>query len=433
MTRTSSDKLIILERPPITERAILACLALPQNSDEDVEESLAELKQLAWTAGADPVLTVIQRRDTPHPGTHLGSGKVEEIKNAVAELEADVVIFDSELSPRQGSKLEDLLECKVVDRTQLILDIFAQRAQTREGKHQVELAQLQYMLPRLAGRGSVMRQTGGIGVRGPGEQKLESDRRIIREKITRLKADLEVIRSQRRVQRHKRTGQALPQVALVGYTNAGKSSLLNALTKAHVLAEDKLFATLDPKVRQYVLPSGRPIVVADTVGFIRNLPHNLVAAFRATMEEVNESTLLLHVIDAAHPAMADHMAAVNLVLDEIKAAEIPVIKVYNKMDQLTPEHAENLRADRDPAVVISAQTGEGIDTLLDAIEQRLGTHDQRVHLRIPPSESALAARVHAEGRVREKSYDGDMMLLEVDFDENAPLLGVLAPYRVKTS
>lgn len=432
MTRTSSDKLIVLERPPITERAILARLALPQDSEEEVEESLAELQQLAWTAGADTVLTVVQRRDTPHPGTHIGSGKVEIIKNAVQEMDVDVVIFDSELSPRQGSKLEDLLECKVVDRTQLILDIFAQRAQTREGKHQVELAQLQYMLPRLAGRGSVMRQTGGIGVRGPGEQKLESDRRIIREKITRLKADLEGIRAQRRVQRHKRTEQARPQVALVGYTNAGKSSLLNALTQAHVLAEDKLFATLDPKVRQYVLPSGRPIVVADTVGFIRNLPHNLVAAFRATMEEVNESVLLLHVIDASHPAMADHVAAVELVLDEIKASEIPVVKVYNKMDRLSPEHAQSLRSDRDPSVVISAQTGEGLDTLLAAMERHLGTHDRHVRLRIPQSEAALAARVHAEGRVRNKDYDGETIVIDADLDANAPLLGLLAPYLVGT-
>ena len=293
----TNGKLIETDPAPHHERAVFARLALPADRPEDVEESLEELRLLADTAGARPVCTLIQRREAPHPGTLFGPGKVELIKAAVDENDADTLIVDSELSPTQGSKLERIVGCKVVDRTQLILDIFAQRAQTREGRLQVELAQLHYLLPRLAGRGAVMRQQGGIGVRGPGEQKLELDRRRIRERINRLKHDLEGVRSTRQEQRKTRVASTTGTIALVGYTNAGKSSLLNALTDADVLAEDKLFATLDPRVRRCTLPSGREILVADTVGFVRRLPHDLVAAFRATLEEVTLADIVLIVLD----------------------------------------------------------------------------------------------------------------------------------------
>jgi GTP-binding protein HflX len=428
MTRSTSDKLIEIPQRPVVERAILVRLALPEDTAREVDESLEELRALAWTAGAETVLTTVQRRDTPHGGTHIGAGKIESLKAAIEELGAEVVIFDSELSPRQGSNLEEMLGCKVVDRTQLILDIFAQRAQTREGKYQVELAQLQYLLPRLAGRGSIMRQQGGIGVRGPGEQKLELDRRLIREKIARLKDELEHVRAHRKVQRKKRSEQASGQVALVGYTNAGKSSLLNALSHAGVLAEDKLFATLDPRVRQLTLPRGRQIVLADTVGFIRRLPHMLVAAFRATLEEVNESALLLHVIDASHPAMRDHVRAVQQVLEEIGANDIPMLKVYNKSDCLDPDYIDQLRNGRDPAVVVSARTGAGLDDLLRAVDDHLAVTATRVTLRIPQAQSALAARVHALGRVLDTRYEDDCIVLDAEIE--APLRGQLADYLV---
>lgn len=418
MQTDGKQKLIDLPRPPIIERMILATLALPGASQPSIEESLDELGQLAWTAGAVVVATIVQHRPKPCPATLLGKGKLEEIKALVGELQADALVFDGELTARQGAHIEDTIGCKVIDRTQLILDIFAQHAQTREGKLQVELAQLSYILPRLAGRGSIMRQQGGIGVRGPGEQKLEIDRRRIRERIQRLRAELDAIRRNRTVQRKNRERGTTGKVVLVGYTNAGKSSLLNALTGADVLVEDKLFATLDPRVRKCALPSGRAFLLADTVGFVRKLPHTLVAAFRATLEVVNEADLLLLVIDAAHPAAAEHVRAVFSVLEEIDALDRSVVKVYNKIDKLSSERvAALIEPAREVAVAVSARTGAGLDALLDIIDRQLASTRRRVRLRIPQCNAAVLARIHQRGRVISQSYDGNDILIDAEIEE----------------
>ena len=421
-----TDKMIDLERPPITERAVLARLELPADKADEVEESLEEMKQLAWTAGADVVSTFVQRRDRPCPATLIGKGKVTQIKAAVEEQEVDLVLFDSDLSPAQASKLEELLEVKVLDRTQLILDIFAQRAQTNEGKHQVELAQLQYLLPRLSGRGSVMRQQGGIGVRGPGEQKLEMDRRIIRHRIERLRDDIESIRKSRQLQRKRRMDGAMGTVALVGYTNAGKSSLLNALANSDVLVENKLFATLDPRARKIQLPGRSEVVLTDTVGFIRKLPHSLVAAFRATLEEVNEADLLLLVADAAHPAVLDHIRAVHEVLDEIEVAGKPVILVFNKCDIADPGMIQQLLAGHGSRLAVSAHTGEGLERLLRTIERQMTADRIRVTLRIPQREAGIVSRIHRAGKVLSERYEDDDILIEAEIDRT--IEGLLGDY-----
>ncbi len=426
-----AGKLIELERPPITEKAILGRLVLPRDSDEEVEESLEEMRQLAWTAGAEIACTFLQRREKPCPGTLIGIGKAATMKAAVDEFGADLAIFDSDLTPAQGSKLEELLGVKVVDRTQLILDIFAQRAQTNEGKHQVELAQLQYLLPRLAGRGSIMRQQGGIGVRGPGEQKLEVDRRVIRTRIQRLQSEIEHIRRHRQTQRRKRVEGAVGTVALVGYTNAGKSSLLNRLADADVFVENKLFATLDPRSRRCRLPkqegaAQREVVLSDTVGFIRKLPHSLVAAFRATLEEVTEADLLLIVADASHPAVEDHLRAVHEVLEEIHALEKQAITVLNKTDIADEAAVRQLLWGAGARVAVSARTGDGCGALLEAIDQQLACARIQVTLRIPQSEGRLVARIHQQGRVLNQQYDANDILLEAEID---PVLhGALAGY-----
>lgn len=422
----TDDKLIELERPPITETAVLVRLVLPSDSDEEVEESLAEMGQLAWTAGAEVACTVVQRRAKPCPGTLVGAGKVDTIKAAVAELEADLVIFDTDLSPAQGAKLEKLLEVKVVDRTQLILDIFAMRAHTNEGKHQVELAQLQYMLPRLAGRGAVMRQQGGIGVRGPGEQKLEVDRRVIRRRIARLRGEIEHVRRSRRVQRKRRVQETVGTIALVGYTNAGKSSLLNALTGAEVFVENKLFATLDPRTRRCKLPSQREVTLSDTVGFIRKLPHSLVAAFRATLEEVNEADLLLLVADAAHPAVEDHIRAVYDVLEEIEAGDKPILMAFNKIDVAAVPDVQHLTWRHQPSVAVSARTGEGLDDLLQEVDRQLAATHRRVTVRIPQSQAGLVSRIHQSGRVLSQRYEDNAIIVEAEVDH--ALEGQLADY-----
>jgi GTP-binding protein HflX len=427
--RTKNEKLIEIERPPIVERVILARVALQTDRDEDVAESLAELGRLAWTAGGEVVATVVQQRDKPDPGYLFGRGKLEGIKAMAEELEADVLIVDCELSAKQGANIEDAIDLKVVDRTQLILDIFAQHAHTREGKLQVELAQLQYILPRLTGRGSIMRQQGGIGIRGPGEQKLEIDRRRIRERIALLGGQLDRIRAQRQVQRKNRARQAIGTVALVGYTNAGKSSLLNALTHAGVLVEDKLFATLDPRVRRLKLPSGQKVLLADTVGFVSKLPHGLVAAFRATLEQVTEADLLLLVIDAAHPAMEEQIDAVYKVLDEIGALELPLIKVYNKMDLVPEEQRGNLGESwRESSVAISARTGEGLEKLLIAVEERFSTKLQTVSLRIPQEEAGLLTRIHESGRILSQTYENNDILIEAEL--GVAMAAALAAYEV---
>ncbi len=423
-----SGKLIDLERPPVVETAILGRLVLPTDSDQAVEESLEEMRQLAWTAGANVACTFVQRRAKPCPGTLIGVGKAAEMKAAVDEFGANVVLFDSDLSPGQGSKLEEILGVKVVDRTQLILDIFAQRAQTNEGKHQVELAQLQYMLPRLAGRGSVMRQQGGIGVRGPGEQKLEVDRRVIRRHIQRLEASIENIRKSRRVQRQRRSEGAVGTVALVGYTNAGKSSLLNALAGADAFVENKLFATLDPRARRCKLPSQREAVLTDTVGFIRSLPHSLVAAFRATLEEVNEADLLLVVADAAHAAVHEHIQAVYEVLDEIHAMDKPRIVVFNKSDIAAPDNLRQLLWGGGVCMAVSAKTGEGLSELLAEVDKQLAAGFHLVRLSIPHSQAGVLARLRRTGRILSQEYGNDAILVEAEVD--SALERVVEPYLI---
>lgn len=439
------SKLIDIDRPPITERALLARLVLPRDLDEEVEESLAEMRRLAWTAGVEVVGTFVQRRGTPCPATLIGAGKVDQIRAAVDELEIDVVLFDSDLTPTQGSKLQKALGIKVLDRTQLILDIFAQRARTNEGKHQVELAQLQYTLPRLTGFGAQMaRLRHGVGTRGPGEQKIEVDRRVIRQRINRLRAELDEIRKHRRIQRKKRTEETVGAVALVGYTNAGKSSLLNALTRADVFVEDKLFATLDPTSRRCRLPHGGEAVITDTVGFIRKLPHGLVAAFRATLEEVNEADLILLVVDVsvdsgAAPAergrrdaptigVDEHIAAVMQVLEEIGALDKPIIRVYNKIDAADSDAVRQRLNQPGESVAVSALTGEGLPDLLDRIERHLSLRRERVMLRIPQHAARTVARVYERGRVYGREYDDNTVLLDAEL---APAdLGALSEFIV---
>ncbi|MFA6239724.1 MAG: GTPase HflX [Candidatus Hydrogenedentales bacterium] len=419
--------MIELERPPISENAILVRLALPSDSEDEIEESLGEMKRLAQTAGARVVCTFVQRRPQPCPATLIGAGKVRQIKIACEEYDADLVLVDSDLSPTQGSKLQEALDTKVLDRTQLILDIFAQRAKTNEGKLQVELAQLQYTLPRLTGRGvEMMRLGAGIGTRGPGEQKLEVDRRVIRRRLAHLQGEIEAIRRHRRLQRKQRNESSVGTVALVGYTNAGKSSLLNALTNADTFVEDKLFATLDPCSRKCPLPGGGHIILTDTVGFIRKLPHSLVAAFRATLEEVVEADVILLVADASHEGVLDHVKAVNEVLEEIEIGAAPIVRVFNKIDAANSAFVEELLAGPGECLAVSAHTGAGLEPLLVMIERTLSLTRSRVTLRIPQSDAGVVSRVYQQGRVHEQSYDGDSILLDAEID--TALKGIVGSY-----
>lgn len=348
------------------EKAILLALS----TGESVEGSLEELVQLVKTAGAEVLDSMVQRRDRPESATYIGKGKVQELALMVQELGATMVVVDAELSPSQQKNLEDALNVKVLDRPGIILDIFAQRAQTREGKLQVELAQLNYMLPRLAGRGETLsRLGGGIGTRGPGETKLEVDRRRIWKRISHLEEEIDTIKRQRQAQRKSREKQGVVVVALVGYTNSGKSTLLNALTNADVLTENKLFATLDPTTRRLYLPEGETVLLSDTVGFIQHLPHQLVAAFRATLEEVTEADILLHVVDASHPDVWDQIQAVRTVLGELHAEDKPTIAVLNKIDRLTNKGSlRKLLEELPNAVAISAKRKEGFPELIDKIQ-----------------------------------------------------------------
>ncbi len=342
------------------ERAALVGLVSGSARRIEAEHSMDELAGLADAAGASVVLRMLQERSRPDPATFIGSGKVANLAAACAEADAGLVIFDNELTPAQLRQLEEKLERKVIDRTQLILDIFARRARTREGKWQVELAQLKYLLPRLVGAGAALsRLGGGIGTRGPGETKLETDRRRIRARIQAIQREIDQVRQRRSQLRERRQKQSVPTVALVGYTNAGKTTLFNRLTNERAVASDALFVTLDPLVRQVRLPDSRELLVSDTVGFIDRLPHALVAAFRATLEEVAEAELALHVIDAATPDRDRHIAAVRRVLEEVGAADVPFIEVYNKVDAITPDERRRLRAADPAAALISASLRRG--------------------------------------------------------------------------
>ena len=364
--------------PAPAERAALVGLVTPSTRG-DADHSLDELAGLADAAGATVVLRMLQERPRPDPATFIGSGKVASLAAACDEADVDVVIFDNELSPAQLRQLEERVERKVIDRTQLILDIFARRARTREGKWQVELAQLKYLLPRLVGSGTALsRLGGGIGTRGPGETKLESDRRRIRVRIQAIQREIDQVRQRRSQLRERRQKQSVPTVALVGYTNAGKTTLFNRLTDETAVVSDALFVTLDPLVRRVRLPDNRELLVSDTVGFIDRLPHALVAAFSATLEEVAEADLILHVIDSGTPDRERQMAAVRRVLEEVGAADVPMIAVYNKIDAISADERRRLR-DADPsAALISATTGAGAGELLQMIASRLALDTRRV-------------------------------------------------------
>jgi GTP-binding protein HflX len=404
-------------------------------SVEDAENSMAELALLAETAGSQVLDAVYQRRDKPDPATYIGRGKVEGVREIVWANGADTVVVDGELAPSQLRNHEDKIKVKVVDRTALILDIFAQHAKSREGQAQVELAQLSYMKQRLRGwGGSLSRQAGGrvgvqgggIGGRGPGETKIETDRRRINTKIAKLRRDLAHMRTTRQTKRGERRRNAVPSVAIAGYTNAGKSSLLNRLTDAGVLVEDALFATLDPTTRRTTAADGRVYTMSDTVGFVRHLPHQLVEAFRSTLEEVAEADLVVHVVDGSHPDPEGQLAAVREVLAEIDAAGIPELVVINKADVADPMTIARLRQREPHSVVCSAKTGEGIAGVRAAIEADLPRPDVEVRVLLPYDRGDLVSRIHDKGEVISTEHTGEGTVVEARVNE--ALAGELEPY-----
>ena len=381
-------------------------------TQEDADNSLFELRQLAETAGAVVLAGLTQRRSKPDPATYIGSGKAAELRDIVEATGADTVICDGELTPGQLRQLEEAVKVKVIDRTALILDIFAQHARSREGKAQVELAQLTYLLPRLRGWGEALsRQTGtsgggngGVGLRGPGETKLETDRRRIHRRMAKLRRELAHMAVAREVKRDRRRSRKVPAVAIAGYTNAGKSSLLNRITGAGVLVEDALFATLDPTVRRARTPDGRLFTLSDTVGFVRHLPHQLVEAFRSTLEEVTEADLILHVVDGSHPDPEQQIASVRQVFAEIDATDIPELIVINKIDAADETQLRQLRTKYPGMVEVSARTGEGIGELLQAIAEALPESEHEVTVLLPYERGDLVSRIHQEGRILSEEH-----------------------------
>src|SRR6266536_3616868 len=405
-----------------------------EGSLASAENSLRELSRLAETAGSEVLDGLIQRRSRIDAATYVGSGKARELAGIVAAAGADTVICDGELTPSQLRNLEGVVRVKVIDRTALILDIFAQHARSREGKAQVELAQLQYMLPRLRGWGeSLSRQAGGrvaggggIGTRGPGETKIETDRRRLRARISRLQKDIAGMSTGRKVQRGQRRRRDVPSVVIAGYTNAGKSSLLNVLTGAGVLVEDALFATLDPAVRRAETPSGRTFTLTDTVGFVRHLPHQLIDAFRATLEEVAEADVILHVVDGADADPRAQIAAVREVLAEIGAADVPELIVINKADVSDPLVVEAIRQRQPGSVVVSARSGAGLPYLLAALERGLPRRDREVRAVVPYGRAGLIARAHELGEVLDERHEADGIALHARVP--APLAAELAAF-----
>jgi GTP-binding protein HflX len=420
------------------ERALLIGLEKEGVSKWDLRDSMEELAELANSAGAEVVDTVTQKLQKPTAPYYIGRGKAEAIKDSLQDRQVTSVIFDDELSPAQGRNLENLLARKVLDRTQLILDIFAQRARSREGRLQIELAQLQYLLPRLTRMWHhLSRQTGGIGTRGPGETQLEVDRRRVQERIARLERELQAVRKTRAVQRQGRKRHQWPVAAVVGYTNAGKSTLLNLLTGADLVAADKLFATLDPTTRSFVLPNKQRVLLTDTVGFLRKLPHTLIESFKATLEEVSEADLLIHIVDLSHPRVEEQMGAVDAVIKELDAFGKQTLIVFNKIDNIengaggsratsrgkparvNEPAGESINRDlveaylkRFPgSVAISARTGEGVGNLVQALQAALSSWRLRSRFQIPASESALVAEIHRVGHVLELKYEGNDALI----------------------
>ena len=405
-----------------------------QGSRENAETSMHELAALAETAGSEVLDALIQRLDKPDSATFIGSGKAKELRDVVISTGADTVVCDGELTPGQLRQLEEVVKVKVIDRTALILDIFAQHARSREGKAQVALAQMQYMLPRLRGWGeSMSRQAGGrvaggggIGTRGPGETKIETDRRRIRTAMARLRREIAAMSKARVTMRQERRRSQQPSVAIAGYTNAGKSSLLNRLTGAGALVDDALFATLDPTVRQARTKDGRSYTLTDTVGFVRHLPHQLVEAFRSTLEEVAEADLILHVVDGAHEDPQGQLAAVREVLREVDAGGVPEIVVINKADAADPIMLARLVRSEPHSVVESCRTGQGIDELLAAIERDLPSPDVEVHALVPYERGSLVSRIHRDGIVQSEEHTADGTLVRARV--GLALAAELAPY-----
>ncbi|MFC8100184.1 GTPase HflX [Streptomyces sp. NPDC057363] len=427
------DVVEVEQRKVRLERVVLAGV-WTSGTIAEAESSLAELAALAETAGSLVLDGVVQRRDKPDPATYIGSGKAAELRDLVEQTGADTVVCDGELSPAQLVRLEEVVKVKVVDRTALILDIFAQRATSREGKAQVALAQMQYMLPRLRGWGaSLSRQMGGGGgggmaTRGPGETKIETDRRRLRDKMAKMRRDIEDMKTSRDLKRQERRRNKVPSVALAGYTNAGKSSLLNRLTGADAHVQNALFATLDPTVRRTETPAGRAYTLADTVGFVRHLPHQLVDAFRSTLEEVAEADLILHVVDGSHPDPEAQIEAVRAVVGEVGGDGVPEVVVINKADAADPRTLERLLAAEPGAIAVSARSGDGIDALRARIEEDLPHPGTEIEVLLPYTAGHLVARIHSTGEVLTETHEEDGTRIKANVE--ARLAAELAEYAV---